>query len=50
MKKLRTGIIGTGAIAEIAHLPELSKNTSVELCGGMPGRRTLQYRTPCAFD
>ena len=43
MKKLRTGIIGTGAIAEIAHLPELSKNTSVELCGILSGH----YENAC---
>ncbi len=43
MEKLKIGVIGTGAIAEIAHLPELSKSKDTELIGVM----SLHYENAC---
>lgn len=43
MNKLKVGVIGTGAIAEIAHLPELSKNSAVDLTGVL----SLHYENAC---
>ena len=32
-RKLAVGVVGVGSISQIAHLPALTKNTSVKLCG-----------------